>query len=142
MWRIAFLYALFAAFSILVNIGTQMAWMAFYFGSAALGFSIVAGTATGLVTKYILDKHWIFGHVSRNRIHEARTFTLYTVMGVFTTLVFWGVEFAFHLVFQTDSMRYLGGVLGLVLGYVLKYQLDKRYVFASATSRSPVHGDS
>ena len=46
-----------------------------------------------------------------------------------TTLVFWGTEFAFHLAFQTDAMRYLGGVIGLVIGYAIKYQLDKRYVF-------------
>ena len=26
-------------------------------------------------------------------------------------------------------MRYLGGVIGLMIGYIIKYQLDKRYVF-------------
>lgn len=26
-------------------------------------------------------------------------------------------------------MRYLGGVLGLAIGYVIKYELDKRFVF-------------
>ena len=79
--RIALLYALFAALSILVNIGTQVAVIAVYRGPVAVTVLILLGTATGLVSKYLLDKRWIFGHVSRSRVHEARTFGLYTVMG-------------------------------------------------------------
>jgi hypothetical protein len=26
-------------------------------------------------------------------------------------------------------MRYLGGIIGLAIGYLTKYRLDKRYVF-------------
>ncbi|WP_372015814.1 GtrA family protein [Pseudoxanthomonas sp. 10H] len=129
MLRIASLYALFAALSIAVNIGTQVAAMALYAGPGAVPLSILAGTATGLVAKYVLDKRWIFAHVSRDRLHEARTFALYTGMGVVTTLVFWGTELAFHLLFASDAMRYLGGVAGLVVGYALKYRLDRRWVF-------------
>ena len=127
--RIAVLYALFALLSILVNIGTQIAWVAMFPGPGAVALSIGWGTATGLVTKYVLDKHWIFRHIARGRLHEARTFLLYTAMGGLTTAVFWGTELAFHVVFPGDGMRYLGGVLGLVVGYVMKYRLDKRYVF-------------
>lgn len=130
MWRIAFLYALFAVFSIAVNIGTQVLWMAVHDGRGAVLLSILAGTAAGLVAKYVLDKRWIFRHVSRDRMHEARTFALYTAMGLSTTLVFWGTELAFHVLFDSDVMRYLGGVAGLVVGYLLKYRLDRRWVFA------------
>jgi len=28
-------------------------------------------------------------------------------------------------------MRYLGGAIGLTLGYVIKYRLDKRFVFVT-----------
>jgi hypothetical protein len=52
-------------------------------------------------------------------------------MGVVTTAVFWGFEFGFHHIFQTKEMRYLGGIIGLVGGYLIKYHLDKRYVFCS-----------
>ncbi|MEL7013152.1 MAG: GtrA family protein, partial [Pseudomonadota bacterium] len=31
---------------------------------------------------------------------------------------------------RTDLMRELGAVIGLTIGYVTKYQLDKRFVFA------------
>lgn len=127
--RIALLYALFAALSILVNIGTQVASMALYRGPWAVPLSMLLGTAVGLVAKYLLDKRWIFAWVARDRSHEARTFGLYTMMGLVTTAVFWGTELGFHWLFGSDAMRYLGGVLGLVAGYALKYQLDKRYVF-------------
>lgn len=134
MLRIAALYSLFAVFSIAVNIGTQMAVVA-TLQRWAIPASVLAGTITGLVTKYVLDKRWIFSHVSTDGLHEARTFLLYTAMGVFTTFVFWGTEYLFHLLFRGDGMRYLGGVLGLGIGYVLKYRLDRRFVF-----RTPAPG--
>ena len=42
-------------------------------------------------------------------------------MGLATTVIFWG--------FETKEMRYLGGIIGLAIGYLTKYHLDKRYVF-------------
>jgi hypothetical protein len=47
-------------------------------------------------------------------------------------LIFWGFEFTFEYLFETKALRYLGGVIGLCIGYVVKYQLDKRYVFTGA----------
>ena len=59
---------------------------------------------------------------------------LYTAMGLATTVIFWGFEFGFHHLFATREMRYLGGVIGLAIGYVSKYYLDKRYVFHTEPS--------
>ena len=50
-------------------------------------------------------------------------------MGLATTVIFWGFEFGFQYLFATKEMRYLGGALGLAIGYVAKYLLDKRFVF-------------
>jgi hypothetical protein len=50
-------------------------------------------------------------------------------MGLATTFIFWGFEFGFQHLFETKEMRYLGGIIGLAIGYLTKYQLDKRYVF-------------
>ena len=36
-------------------------------------------------------------------------------MGIITTLLFWGTEYAFHLIYNTDEMRYVGGIIGLAL---------------------------
>jgi len=136
MVRTAGLYAAFAAMSIAVNIGTQMGALALYGGPYAIPASVALGTLTGLVAKYVLDKRWIFAHRSRDSAHEARTFLLYGAMGVVTTGVFWGTEYAFHRMFQTDAMRYVGGVIGLAVGYLLKYILDRRYVFTDSVART------
>lgn len=100
-----------------------------YAGTFAITASVLAGTAVGLVVKYILDKRYIFGFKARNTVHDGHTFALYTLMGLATTAVFWGFEFGFEYLFQSKELRYLGGIIGLAIGYVIKYQLDKRYVF-------------
>ncbi len=129
--RIVVLYALFAAIATAANIGCQVLVIALYFGPYAVPLSIFVGTAAGLSIKYVLDKRHIFSFKADNLIHDRSMFMLYSVMGVATTALFWGIEYAFHLVFGTDAMRYLGGVIGLTLGYFIKYQLDKRFVFVS-----------
>ena len=120
--RIALLYALFAALSILVNIGTQVAAMALYHGPWAIPLSIAAGTATGLVAKYVLDKRWIFSWVARDRRDEAQTFALYTAMGLATTAVFWGTELAFHVAFLHEGRIALQAPLDELLDTVLRAQ--------------------
>jgi putative flippase GtrA len=59
-------------------------------------------------------------------------------MGVFTTVIFWSVEYAFYLTFATDTMRYVGGVIGLAIGFYVKYQLDKKFVFVSGDRKVAV----
>ncbi|WP_293188020.1 GtrA family protein [Ottowia sp.] len=125
--RTTLLYALFCIVAIAVNIGTQdvVVWL----WPSGILLSIVAGTATGLVIKYILDKRFIFCFTPQSAVHNGKTFVLYTSMGVATTAIFWGFEYGFWLAFGTARMRYLGGVIGLVIGYVTKYHLDKHFVF-------------
>ena len=50
-------------------------------------------------------------------------------MAVFTTIIFWGTEIAFDTLFQDPNAKYLGAVIGLSIGYIIKYFLDKKYVF-------------
>ena len=82
--------------------------------------------------KYLLDKRWIFFDDDAGLKSHGKKFTLYTVMGILTTAVFWGSETAFWLIWRTDGMRELGAILGLAVGYVVKYQLDRRFVFPDA----------
>lgn len=128
---IAVLYTLFAAFSTAINIGAQMLSMWLYKGIYAVEISILVGTAAGLPLRYVLEKRHIFAFESNNLAHDGRLFVLYSFMGVFTTAIFWGVEYAFQLIFATDTMRYIGGVIGLAIGFYVKYQLDKKFVFVS-----------
>lgn len=129
--RIAFLYSVFAALATAANLGTQAFVIWVYTGAYAIELSILAGTAAGLPIKYILEKRHIFEFESKSLKHDGKLFFMYSFLGVFTTALFWGTEFAFQWIFGTDLMRYLGGAIGLTLGYIIKYQLDKHFVFVN-----------
>ena len=135
---IAVLYSLFAAFSTAINIGFQMLSIWLYRGPYAVEASIFFGTAAGLPLRYFLEKRYIFSFISNDIAHDGRLFVSYTLMSFFTTAIFWSVEYAFHLIFGTDTMRYVGGVIGLALGFYLKYQLDKKYVFVIRGTKVPI----
>ena len=127
--RIALIYALVSGLATVANIATQAVVMALYSGPWAIHLSVLLGTAMGFPIKYVLEKKHVFDFQADNLAHDTRLFILYGFMGVFTTLIFWGVEWAFHVVFETDAMRYLGGAIGLTVGSFIKYHLDKRFVF-------------
>lgn len=127
--KLAVIYALLAMIATATNIGTQDLFLRAYQGAYDISLSIMAGTAVGLIVKYILDKRYIFRFKAQNAAHDSKVFMLYTLMGVVTTAIFWGVEFSFHAIYGTSQMRYLGGVIGLAIGYLAKYELDKRFVF-------------
>lgn len=127
--KLAINYAILALIATAANIGAQDIVIRAYSGAFDVLVSVVLGTGVGLVVKYILDKRYIFRFCVCSVAHDTQTFALYTVMGLATTVIFWGFEFGFHHIFKTTEMRYLGGVIGLAFGYLTKYNLDKRYVF-------------
>ena len=127
--KLAITYAILALIATAANIGAQDLVIRGYSGAYDIMLSMVIGTGCGLVVKYILDKRYIFRFRARNAVHDSQTFVLYTVMGLATTVIFWGFEFGFEYLFATKEMRYLGGIIGLAIGYLTKYHLDKRYVF-------------
>lgn len=122
-------YAAFAVAATICNLLAQRAALGLYGGPAALAVAIGAGTLVGLAVKYALDKRWIFHDRETGLAMHTRKAFLYTLMGVFTTAIFWGTETAFWLLYGTERMRELGAVIGLTIGYVIKYRLDKRFVF-------------
>lgn len=126
---LALTYALFALVAIIANIGTQAVIMYLYGERFQLELSVLGGTAIGLVVKYMLDKRYIFHFKTSSLTHNNKTFLLYTFTGIFTTLIFWGFEFSFHYLFQNNLLRYTGGIIGLSIGYIIKYRLDKQHVF-------------
>ena len=134
--KIAILYTLFAVVSTAINIGSQMVSIWVYEGPFSVEISILVGTAMGLPLRYFLEKRYIFNFTSKNLVHDGKLFVFYSVMGVITTLIFWGTEYAFHLIYDTDFMRYLGGVIGLSIGFYVKYQLDKKYVFVNSSNEA------
>lgn len=126
---LAIKYATFALTATLVNLLTQKLVMSFSESAHLLYLALFFGTITGLVCKYLLDKHFIFQFTTNSLREDGRTFVLYSLVGVFTTVLFWGFELGFALWFEHENAMYLGGAIGLTLGYIIKYQLDKRFVF-------------
>lgn len=124
-------YGGFAVLATIANLGAQRLVLALIEGTLGYGLAVFTGTAVGLVLKYVLDKKWIFFDQSSGLGTHTRKFSLYTLMGVVTTLIFWGSETAFWWIWQTHAMRELGAVIGLAVGYLVKYNLDRRFVFSS-----------
>ena len=50
-------------------------------------------------------------------------------MSGLSTLIFWAFELSFDWLFEARYMRYVGAIIGLSIGYGLKYILDKQFVF-------------
>lgn len=127
--KLAILYTLFAVIATFCNILAQDVFSYIYSGTFYIFISIVIGTGVGLVIKYVLDKKYIFKYKTQGLKHDGQIFVIYTMMGIFTTVIFWGFEFGFHAMFGTKEMRYVGAVIGLMIGYICKYYLDKNFVF-------------
>jgi putative flippase GtrA len=124
-----FLYSLFAIVAIAANVLSQEIALLFYRGAHELVIAIPIGTAVGLVVKFVLDRKYIFMADTVPLSKDGRQFIAYTATGLLTTLLFWGSEIGFELFFGSREARYIGAILGLSCGYILKYQLDRRFVF-------------
>jgi putative flippase GtrA len=129
--KLAITYAVFAIIATIANIAAQDITIHIYAGVYSILLSVAVGTAAGLVIKYVLDKRYIFRFQTRNISHNSKVFVLYTFMGIVTTMIFWFFEFGFNHFFQTKEMRYFGGIIGLAIGYIVKYRLDRRFVFCA-----------
>ncbi|MGF9694090.1 GtrA family protein [Rhizobium sp. 0TCS1.26] len=125
-----FRYVIFAVISTLVNFAVQEVVVRTA-PIAPLILSILGGTIAGFAVKYVLDKKWIFYDGYTSHAGEARKVALYGMFSVLTTIIFWSFEIAFWTIWETDFAKYAGGALGLAIGYVSKYTLDRRFVFRS-----------
>jgi putative flippase GtrA len=122
-------YVGFAVIAALVNFGFQSVTLALYRGSAALPFSIAAGTLAGLVVKYVLDKVLIFFDKRQSALREIGKLVRYGSTAVVTTLIFWALELTFWQMWHDVTAKYIGAALGLAIGYALKFHMDKHFTF-------------
>ena len=127
--RLILSYGLFAVIAVVANLASQRLSLAIYDQVGAILVALFIGTGAGLVVKFALDKVFIFQDRSYELSQQSKQFSLYTLTGVFTTAIFWGMEYAFWAIWQTHLMREVGAVIGLSIGYIIKYQLDARFVF-------------
>jgi putative flippase GtrA len=129
LFMIAAKYVLFAVIATLLNLFGQYASLSLYSGWGSLYLAIIVGTSSGLISKYIFDKKYIFYHQAENKTSEAKTFFFYVMTGGGTTIIFWTTEVLFDALWQVEIAKYVGAVVGLSIGYSIKYFLDKKYVF-------------
>jgi putative flippase GtrA len=122
-------YSFFALIATIINLFTQFISLAIYSQNFSLYIAMFFGTLTGLIAKYILDKKYIFYYVVKDKKEDSQKFILYSIMGVFTTLIFWGFEIGFDYIFDSEIAKYIGAIIGLSVGYITKYFLDKKFVF-------------
>lgn len=122
-------YALFAGIATILNLISQSMVFQVIPGKVGFYLGMATGIGTGLIVKYILDKRWIFFDTSSGIKQNARQFMVYSFFGMITTVLFLATEIGFDYLFGTHTMRLLGGGLGLILGYWVKYQLDCKYTF-------------
>ena len=121
-------YVLFCVFATLLNLVTQRIFLVLIFIDYYF-IALFCGTITGLVSKYFLDKKYIFNDFDYSLKNNSKKFTLYSLNGVFTTAIFWSTESLLYFIYETTFARELGAVIGLSIGYILKYRLDRKYVF-------------
>lgn len=125
-------YAIFASVSTILNLFSQYLSFLIYSDYGALYIAMFFGTLAGLLSKYILDKKYIFYHTPVDRKDDSKKFILYSFMGLFTTIPFVVTEMMFDYFIDHESAKYVGAVIGLTIGYISKYFLDKKYVFRNA----------
>jgi putative flippase GtrA len=136
-------YMLFAALCTLVNLGSQYGIKKLFepvqllhyklFNIAELElyfiFALLTGTILGFTTKFVLDKFIVFREKHKTLGHTFRQMFIYGLLALVTTAIFWGVEILFRVIFGFENREIVGGLIGLAIGYTVKFFLDKRFVF-------------
>ena len=131
--KLALQYILFAIIATAANLLVQVVVTAIDPTTFEFWSALICGTGAGLVVKYLLDKHYIFqAHHLTRPADIGKSFLRYAITGLLTTAIFWGLELGFHHGFPAwPAAKYVGGAIGLAIGYVWKYQLDRRFTFAT-----------
>lgn len=145
-----FLYISFAVLATLINIGIQkgmelfcgefLLWKFYntliYMNSKiSYGLILQMGIATiiSFIFKYIVDKLIIFkDRTSYFSNAHFKQVLFYGFFAIFTTLIFWTAELSFKKFFMFPNSQYVGAVIGLSIGYTVKFLLDRKYVFVNA----------
>jgi putative flippase GtrA len=126
-------YSLFALLATAANFLGQSVVLQLTSAPHGIALSILSGTLIGFAVKYVLDKKFIFFDNFASTTKESIKVVLYGVTAIFTTLIFWSFELGAFAVWHNSFAKYAGGAVGLSIGYVTKYLLDRRFVFLGAT---------
>ena len=129
-------YVTIAVSASALNLLLQWLFLRTYSGPLAVEASIIIATGIVLPLKYSVEKRWIFGFIPTDALQDFKKFCHYTLVSIITVIMFWGIEYSFHLAFHTDVLRYLGGALGLMISFGFKFVLDRKFVFKTFESET------
>jgi len=120
--RLVIIYSLISLLSISLNLVCQLVLLKILL---PLYVSICLGTLIGLLVKYLLDARFIFIY----KKPSVSNFVKYSFIGGAITPIWWVSEYAAYYFFNSNAAALVGGLVGLIFCYYLKYNLDKAYVF-------------
>jgi len=92
------------------------------------------GIIAGFLVKFILDKFIVFKEKYKGFIHTFMQFFIYGALALITTFIFLAFEISFKIIFDFYNSEIIGGFIGLVIGYTVKFFLDKLFVFKSGNN--------
>ena len=142
-----FLYVFFAIITTLINLGVQKGmeilladtlnfsiYSIYIFKNSRITYGlmlqILTATALAFIFKYSVDKIYIFkDKTSYFTYSHLKQLLLYGSFAVLTTIIFWVFELSFEQFFVFRNAKYTGAIIGLAVGYTVKFILDKRFVF-------------
>ena len=130
--RLITLYISFCILAMFCNLFVQRIFLYSQHSSSDIIIAIAMGTIAGLIVKYFLDKNWIFNNYEKSIFKNMKYFMKYSFFGIATTLIFWSFELSFLYIWKSELAREIGAIIGLSIGYYIKYKLDKKYVFTNS----------
>lgn len=90
---------------------------------------LATGTILGFLAKFILDKFVVFQEKHESAAGTVKQIFIYGLLAVVTTIIFWAFEIGFEKLFHFEQADLVGGFIGLVIGYTVKFFLDRKFVF-------------
>jgi len=117
---IAIKYSIYFVIAILINLLFQYLLDLFLKGVFQVYISIAAGIKAGLFIKYFRDKKYIFSFQIITFKTDFLMFVLFSVMGIATTIIFWGTELVFFFYLSFCSAKHIGGLPGFSVAYYIK----------------------
>tara|TARA_B100000989_G_scaffold299003_1_gene291845 strand:- start:5206 stop:5595 length:390 start_codon:yes stop_codon:yes gene_type:complete len=120
-------YILVSLISIIANIALQILFLEVYTKMYRVELSIIIATALTMPARYVLERKFIFSRIRYSS--DTKSFLVYTFSACIATVIFIVTEYVFHLVFANDALRYLGGMIGLSLGFYFKFWFDTLKVY-------------
>jgi putative flippase GtrA len=94
----------------------------------------VLGVGVSYIVKFILDKFIVFQKRSRDLKQTSKEFIKYFLFAILTTLINIGGQYLLYWAFSIDYI--IAGFISLAIGYIVKFLLDRKYVFPETTSQN------